>query len=233
MSDSFCSSCGTKNKQGSNFCTNCGTKIHLKATIKKEKHKKTIKKSNSFFILFVALLISVSAIAVVYESNRKSYQKKLSSKVSQSPLENPDLNGMMKSVQELRKALNEDPENYDLNVKMANNFFDIGRFPEAIEHYQKAIKVNDSDPDVLIDLGVALFNTNDSESALNYMDAALKINPKHPQGLYNSGIVQFNMGDSTGAVKMWEKLIETNSHSPQAQTAKKFIEQLKRKIIKS
>jgi tetratricopeptide (TPR) repeat protein len=232
MKDSFCPSCGVKNKQDSKFCTNCGTQLEQKTDSEKV-NKEQPKKSNSFILLLFAFVLSIIAIVLITNSNQKSYQNKLASKVVQNPQNQENLNNMMTSIQDLRKELNANPQSYELNVKMANNFFDIGRFPDAVKHYQIALKINNSDPNVLIDLGVAYFNINASDSALNYINEALKINPNHPQGLYNSGIVHFNMGDSLGAVKMWEKLIKMNSDTPQAQTAKKFIDQLKNKITKS
>ncbi|NOG44053.1 MAG: tetratricopeptide repeat protein [Calditrichaeota bacterium] len=236
MKNNFCPSCGAKLENNPNFCSSCGEKLESTSAKKSpQKTKKTEppKKSNSYFILALAFLFAIVTIILVNNSNTKSFQKKLNSKVSQTPAENPDLNRMMNTIQELRKQLDADPSNYELNVKMGNSFFDISRFPDAIKHYQKALEVNATDPNVLIDLGVAYFNTNSSDSALMYMQTALKIDPTHSQGLYNSGIVHFNMGDSLGAIKMWEKLIETNSQSPQAATAKKFIDQIKSKITKS
>lgn len=234
MNDIFCSACGEKNKHDSNFCTKCGAKIEVEKTVEKVKPKEISPKSNSLLVLGIGFVFSIIVIAFVYESNHSSIQeKKEPSSVQNKPQDNPELNKMMLGIQELRKALNENPESYELNVKMANSFFDIGRFPQAIQHYRTALKVNDTDPNVLIDLGVAFFNTNSADSALNYINKALKINPNHPQGLYNSGIVHINLGDSSKAVMMWERLIETSSQSPQAETAKKFIDQLKSKITKS
>ncbi len=235
MKDSYCPSCGVKNKQDSNFCPSCGTKLKQGTTSKKTKNKLAQKKSNSFFILFLTFVLSIVSIALVNNSNLKTYQKKLASKVAQSQgkQKQPEVNKIMQGIEGLKEALKEDPENYELNVKIANNFFDIGEFPKAIKYYQAAIKTNDSDPNVLIDLGVSYYNTNDADSALEYIKAALKISPNHPQGLYNSGIVHYNIGDSLAAIEVWEKLIETNSNTPQAETAKKFIDRLKSKTNKS
>jgi tetratricopeptide (TPR) repeat protein len=237
MNTKKCKSCKTENPINAKFCSQCGEKFkEIRKPKKVEKQNEPVKKSNSFFILALALLFAFVTIFLVLDSNRRAFQEKVSSRLNQNPdpgqvaEQSPQAMQMMESVQKTKAALDQDPENYELNVQMANNYFDIGRFESAIGHYKTAIKKNASDANVLIDLGVSFFNTNHQDSALKYMDAALKINPTHPQGLYNVGIVHFSMGDSLEAINIWQKLVDTNSQSPQAQTAQKFLEQLKSKL---
>lgn len=237
MNTKNCKNCNTENPVNAKFCSQCGQKFdEIKKPVKAGKTNAPIKKSNSYFILAIALLFAFVTIFLVLDSNRRAFQEKVASRLNQSPnpgevaQQSPQAMQMMESVQKTKAALDKDPDNYELNVEMANNYFDIGRFENAIEHYKTALNKKDDDPNVLIDLGVAFYNTNFQDSALKYMDAALKINPTHPQGLYNAGIVHFSMGDSLQAINVWQKLVDTNSQSPQAQTAQKFLEQLKNKL---
>lgn len=238
MKHNFCPSCGNELEQEYKFCPSCGNE--LKATVssptKKEARQENTKQtSNSYLILLVSFLFAITVVFLVLRSNQHSEADHVAADEApnQSGQPSEQMNQLMQSVLETRKALQEDPLNYDLNVKMGNNSFDIGRFKEAVKYYRTALSVKDSDPDVLIDLGVAYFNLNASDSAIFFMNSALDINPKHPQGLFNAGVVHFNIGDSLQAIEYWEKLVATNADLPQAKTAQKFIEQLKNKINKS
>lgn len=234
MKHNFCPSCGTKLEQDYKFCPNCGNEIKTTSPVKTDNNAKTvtnIKKSNSPLILSVAILFAIIVVYLVLDSNQKETEQGMAANAAQSQGQPPaQMNQMMESVLETKKALEADPLNYDLNVQMGNNAFDIGRFELAAKYYRTAVSVRNTDPGVLIDLGVAYFNLNKADSALYFMNSALNINPMHPQGLYNIGIVYFNNGDTAKAIENWEKLVATNADLPQAKTAKKFVEQLKSKL---
>jgi len=238
MKQNFCPYCGNKLEQEYRFCPSCGKELKDEAaTVEKKQSKpeQPVKSGNSYTILTVSFVFAIVVIFLVLRSNQRPENEHVAGSGAQGPAGQPteQMNQMMQSVLEAKAALEKDPLNYDLNVQMGNNSFDIGRFEQAVKYYRTAISVDGTDPDVLIDLGVAYFNVNKSDSALYYMQSALKINPTHPQGLFNAGIVHFNIGDSLQAIDYWEKLVDTDSNLPQAKTAQKFIEQLKSKLNKS
>jgi tetratricopeptide (TPR) repeat protein len=244
MKYNFCPSCGNKLEQEYKFCPACGVELKTgnapkekKQTKIKDSTKTSTKKSNSYIILAVSFVFAITVVFLVIRSNQQAKEQETAGNQNQAQMPSgqptEQMNALMQSVLETKKALETDPLNYDLNVKMGNNAFDIGRFEQAIKYYRTAVSVKSTDPDVLIDLGVAYFNQNNPDSALYFMDSALKISPEHPQGLFNAGIVHFNIGDSLQAIKYWEKLVTTNGDLPQAKTAQKFLEQLKSKLNKS
>ncbi len=180
-----------------------------------------------------AFVFALFVIFAIYENNRSNLEEKIAqsnTRRQQTVTQNqsPQAQAMMQQVLDLKNALEADPNNYDLNVQMANSNFDIGRFQEAIKYYRKAITLQDENANVVIDMGVSYFNLNMMDSALFFMDKALELQPDHPQGLYNIGIVYYNIGDFDKALKNWERLIQTHSDSREAQSAKQFVEQLKK-----
>jgi cytochrome c-type biogenesis protein CcmH/NrfG len=228
----FCPSCGEKIEQLSNFCPNCGAKI--KAEVRKEEKANIKLKISTGVVLFSGVIIALMIVFLVLQSNRtKLQEKQAATAAANNPAQSAQLNQMMQGILETKKALEEDPENFELNVKMGNNYFDIGRFKEAVRQYRNALRIKEAEPSVLIDTGVAYFNLNQMDSARYFIENALKIVPNHPQGLYNLGIVHFNVGDSLKALKYWEQLVENNENSPQANAAKQFIERIKNTKTKS
>jgi len=228
MNQKQCLSCNAHNAVNAKFCSECGTEFQAEKK-QESKKTKTEQKSNSFLWLFAAFLFAIVTIFLVLDSNRKTVEINTANTAVQSPEQQAQMNQMMEGIQKIKRELDQNPNDYKLNVQMGNNYFDIGRFPQAIQHYKRALNQDGSDPNVLIDIGVAYFNTNNSDSALYFMNNALKINPDHAQGLYNIGIVHFNRGDSATAIQNWEKLVQIHKDSPQADAAKKFIDQIKNK----
>lgn len=238
MKPNYCSACGTKVEENSNFCSNCGQEIKPKKVASKKTSEAVPVKNmsgNSVKIIIASLVLALAIIWIVLDNNKAIYQEKLAAKSAQKQQNAPDsqrLNDIMQSIVQLKSDLEADPMNYDLNVKMGNSYYDIQRFPEAIKRYLTAISIKKEDPNVLIDLAVSYFNSGNIDSAKIHMGDALKINPKHPQGLYNSGIVYFTAGDTLKAIHYWERLVEVHGNTPQAQTAQKYIDQLKNSLNK-
>ena len=239
MKQNFCPYCGNKLEKNFKFCPSCGKELNSADYSKEEKQEEKAKQKElpstritSYTLLALSFIFAITVVFLVLSSNQHT-DEGAAGQQAQAEQPTEQMNQMMQSVLETKAALEKDPLNYELNVKMANNAFDIGRFEQAVKYYRTAVSVNDSDPDILIDLGVAYFNLNASDSALYFMNSALEINPLHPQGLFNTGIVYFNMGDTLQAIDIWEKLVETNGDMPQAKNAQKFIEQLKNKLNKS
>ncbi len=229
MNSTYCSACGAENTPDARFCSQCGEPLQQAAvenTVKDETAK--TEKTNSMFYLAVTVIVALLIVFLIINENRQEYLTKLAKKgMSQAPRGEEAPPALMQKVLAAKAALEKDPRNYKLNVELGNNYFDIGRFEQAIQYYSTAISVNDKNPSVLIDLGVAYYNLQDFDNALKYMRQALDISPEHVQGLYNLGIVYFNKGDKNSALQAWEKLLQVNPASREAQTAKKFVEQIK------
>ncbi|HHM02974.1 MAG TPA: tetratricopeptide repeat protein [Caldithrix abyssi] len=232
MDKIFCPSCGAQNSLEARFCSQCGNALPEIKEMKKAPAKNTQDtsgNSNSMFYLGLTLVLSLLVVFWVITENRQEYLDKLkkTTESKAAPAQGAPPPAVMQKVMAAKAALEKDPKNYELNVEMGNNYFDIGRFEQAIGYYTTAISVNDKNPSVLIDLGVAYYNIKDFDNALKYMNQALKISPDHVQGLYNLGIVYYNTGDKNKAVKAWEKLLKVSPDSREAQAARKFVEQIK------
>ncbi len=234
MNNIYCSACGAENVKEARFCSQCGKPIAKVATKKnasgsQEKAAKP-ETSNSMLYLAVTVIAALIIVFLIVNDNRQEYLDKLAKRgATQAPAvaKGQAPPAVMQKVLAAKAVLEKDPKNYEMNVELGNSYFDIGRFEQAIKYYSTAVSVKADNPSVLIDLGVSYYNIKDFDNAMKYMQKALEINPGHVQGLYNLGIVYFNMGDKNNALKTWEKLLQINPGSREAQTAKKFVEQIK------
>jgi tetratricopeptide (TPR) repeat protein len=201
------------------------TAVHRKPETEKKQAAK--KGSNSYYILSAAFIFAIIVILLILNSNSESLSAKIqggkqNKQVTPTDDAMPSM-PMMQEIQELKTRLEQNPNDYDLNVRVANNYFDISQFDKAIGYYHRALKVRSDQTSVLIDLGVCYFNRNQSDSALYYIDRALVIKPDHPQGLYNKGVIYFNMQKNNEARSVWEKLVSMYPDTREAQAARDFL----------
>lgn len=97
----------------------------------------------------------------------------------------------------LQAQLQQNPENPELILAVANESFDIasqaGKAPfvwqQARDHYLKYLSLKDPNPDVLSDLGVTYRELGQFEDALKIFRQAEKMAPEHWQSQYNQVIV--------------------------------------------
>ncbi|MBD3223550.1 MAG: tetratricopeptide repeat protein [Caldithrix sp.] len=139
----------------------------------------------------------------------------------------------MQRIEELKQIVTDSPEDFEAIIQLANNYFDVDDYNQAINYYQQALELEREHPNVLIDIGVAYFNMNNPDSALAYVEEALQVEPHHKQGLYNVGIIYYNMGQTKQAIDHWEELISLHGSTVEARNAREFIEELKKRMNQS
>lgn len=189
-----------------------------------------INRAKSYYIIITAFIVSLIILLLIFDSNRKNLAAKLSNaaltdQARQIPSDDNSIQ-MMQSIQKLMSDLAANPDDYNLNVKAANAYFDIGKYQQAIKYYKKANSIR-LVTEVQIDLGICYFNLGKLDSALITMQYGLKINPNHKQGLYNIGIVLYNMGQTDKAIEKWKQLIQHYPSSAEANNARQYINELK------
>lgn len=97
----------------------------------------------------------------------------------------------------LQAQLQQNPQNPDLILAVANESFDIaskaGKAPfvwqQARDHYLQYLSLKEPNPDVLSDLGVTYRELGQYDDALKTFQQAEKMAPEHWQSKYNQVIV--------------------------------------------
>jgi len=95
----------------------------------------------------------------------------------------------MAEIQELRAHVEQNPNDADAVLRLANLNFDIRNWSRAQELYNHYLKLRPGDPDVLTDLGISLRETQQFDQALVHFREAKKRAPGHWQALYNEVVV--------------------------------------------
>lgn len=200
----------------------------------KEKQKAGL---DSYIIIGVTFIVSVLIILLIYDSNNELLRAKINN--SRAAISNPAQDNeqpsmdVMQQIQKLKNELAQNPQDFDLNVNLANAYFDISRFDKAALYYNYAIDQNRENPNILIDLSVSYFNLNKADSALIFITEALKLNPDHLFGLYNAGIIYYNTQRVEEAITVWKRLISVHPGTREAEAAREFLQKIETEKIKS
>jgi tetratricopeptide (TPR) repeat protein len=111
----------------------------------------------------------------------------------------------------LVEQLKTDPNNPDLLVKTANNYYDAQQFPTAINYYQRALQIRPANAAVRTDMATAYWYLGDADTAIREFNQALTYEPDKSNTLFNLGVVKWQgKMDIEGAVAAWQKLLATN-----------------------
>lgn len=128
----------------------------------------------------------------------------------------------------LLEAIKKDPNDLNSMVALANLYYDVQQYPQAIQYYERAAQLQPGNADVITDLGTAYWYQGDANKAISYFEKSLKIRPNHAATLFNMGIVQWQgKQDPAAAVTAWELLLRTNPDYPQRQQVEEFISKAK------
>jgi len=128
-------------------------------------------------------------------------------------------------------AVQQNPNDFDSMVRLANTYYDAQQYPDAIQYYEKALQIQPNNADVITDLGTAYWYTGDPDQAITRFKKSLQIRPNHAGTLFNMGIVEWQGKMNPGAaVTAWEQLLKANPDYPQKQQVEDFIARAKQHI---
>lgn len=93
-------------------------------------------------------------------------------------------------------------------IDKGSNYFDKGKFNEAINVYKKALDLEPKNVDVLIKIGLSYRHLEEYETAIDYYDKVLEIEPDNKTALNNIGYVMEVRGEIEDAIEMYKKSLE-------------------------
>jgi tetratricopeptide (TPR) repeat protein len=124
----------------------------------------------------------------------------------------PELLG---KVKELQAALANDPQNADLQLQLANTYYDMADWNLAAQAYEKSLSKHGREPNVLTDLGSCYRNLGEFRKALDSYERAQKIAPSHAQSLLNMTLVYiFDLKDADKAQGIFDRLKKEHPELP-------------------
>jgi tetratricopeptide (TPR) repeat protein len=96
---------------------------------------------------------------------------------------------MVARVNELKRMLQESPNDDQVLLKLANLYYDAAMWDQAAGYYERVAEIVPPSADLLTDLGVCYRGTGRFDEALATFDRANTLEPTHWQSLYNTVVV--------------------------------------------
>ena len=135
---------------------------------------------------------------------------------------------LLSKVKDLQNALANDPQNADLELQLANTYYDMANWSSAVQAYEKALSSHGTDPNVLTDLGSSYRNLGEFKKALDMYERAQKAAPSHAQSLLNMTLVYaFDLKDAQKAQEMFDRLKKEHPELPRLSDLQVQISQLR------
>jgi len=136
-------------------------------------------------------------------------------------------------IADLKARVADKPDDFDAVRSLADAYFELKQFNEAIIYYKKALVLKPGDADVYNELGLGYHYTNNSREAVRYLDEGIAKNPYHQRIWLTKGFVlAYGMGDLDAARGAWEKANALNPESQIGKAAGEYLAMFKKKNSK-
>jgi tetratricopeptide (TPR) repeat protein len=97
-----------------------------------------------------------------------------------------------------------------LYVKLGDEYFEKGKYEDAIAAYKEVLQRNPKDVIVYYKRGLARYHLGDYEGAIADYSQAIKINPYYGKIYNRSGLARYHLGDYEGAIADYSQAIRIN-----------------------
>lgn len=133
----------------------------------------------------------------------------------------------MAQIEALRQRVEQNPNDVDALVALANMNFDIQNWARAKELYERVLAVRPGDPDILTDLGITLRAQGNFQEALVQFRSAQSTAPAHWQSRFNEIVVlALDLGDVPAAE---QRLAELSALAPGNADVARLAEEIRKR----
>lgn len=182
-------------------------------------------------ILLIFTIIFVAAAVIIFIVLPRQLKPTTTEMSPMGEISDSLMNIELAKIEQLKKALENDPGNVGHLVQLGNLYFDISRPIEAIEYYEKALAKDTLNPLVLTDVGIMYSQIGKIDTALLYFDRAIAQQPDLAQAYFNKGLILYSAkGDKASAIKAWRQYIALIPDTAKANIFKNQVDSLEREL---
>jgi TPR repeat protein len=118
-------------------------------------------------------------------------------------------------IQNYEQRANQNPQDPQVPLQLANYLYDKHYFNLAIEWYQRALTLNPRDTNARTDLGTSYFYTGQPQQSITEYKQVLEQNPNHQPTIFNLIVVNLEgTHDLRAANRYWNELNRQNPNYP-------------------
>lgn len=109
------------------------------------------------------------------------------------------------------------------HARLGDQYYDLGRYKEAITEYKKALKLRPKFADIITQLGIACRDNGDLDTAIKVLTKAQKLNPKYLPAIVHLGIIYYMKGFVDMAIREWKKALSVDPGNRDARIYLSFV----------
>ncbi len=131
------------------------------------------------------------------------------------------------AIKIFKERIAANPNDAEAVARLADIYFENGRFEDAISEYKKAVKLNPKDIDSINDLGLAYLYIGKMDDAISELAKGTKIDPMYQRVWLSLGFAYISKDNKIEARKAWQRAAAMDPASPIGKEANKFLERFK------
>lgn len=108
----------------------------------------------------------------------------------------------------LQREYDENPTDHAAALSLAQYYYNIGWFNEAISIYKNALEQHPDDTGLLLEYGITVFKKEDYKTAQDLFSRLTKIRPNRIEGWNNLGITQIQLEKFDAAYDSFRRVLE-------------------------
>jgi len=249
-----CIECGFANPAGSSACENCGEPLTASAVENAEAPEewdterpvapKRAYSAGRDYMLASFAILAITIVAYV-AAGPEPYRGQPSEAAAQGQASNSGANGangelppghpamptgptpeQKQRMAALEAQLKTNPNDIETKLQLANLYYDVEQFPEALPLYQDYLKVHPENDSARSDMAVALFAMRNMDQAIAELKAINRRSPKFQPATLNLFLVYVGKRDRDSAEYWLQQTIAIDPASPQGVRAKEILAEL-------
>lgn len=127
----------------------------------------------------------------------------------------------MEKIQADKKKIEQEPNNVQALVGLADANFMIQRFEKSREYYERALKTDPKNIKARLSLSNCYIFMQKPDEAIKQLDQILTMQKDYPEALFNKGLILLQSErDPVGARQVWTELVSTHPDHELAQQVK-------------
>jgi len=221
-------------KKGEFTCPECNqynefSKFDLKEYVEETKEEASIKpgKKNSKLYYIVAIVIIILAFGYYYADSSDSItfinkkgkadkHLKAGSEIFQAQInsQQPDPKALQTALEEFKKAIEIDKDNYEALLNKAIVLAGMGNFKESLADLDKVITLKNDIPDAYLYRALCKMQLRDIPNSLTDFDKAIELSPDNLNAIFYRANAKYELKDYQGAKDDMEKIIQSNPNIP-------------------
>ncbi len=189
-----------------------------------------VNNKNSVIIIIAAVIVVIAAAGGYFLGRGSGGGPSSKSVYRNSGAAKPGMSDNGASLlADLKARLKDHPDDAKAVYTLADTYFTMKRFDEAVKYYNKLLTLTPEDADVYNDLGLSLHYLGRSAEGLKSLENGIKKNPYNQRIWLTKGFVlAYGIGDLKKAEEAWKKARAIDPKSGVGKAADNYLAQIKK-----